>query len=202
MILCRHVLWRVSKGGGLAFGAAALVQQGLAVKQSRREASRWWLGPRAFGAASGGTLALRGRGERCCAVPAAAVAALCRRALRALLLLGRRRSSRPAQSQPRRLAQQAATSAQLRCSRLQASRPTPGAGHARHQQHSRLDRASSSNRLQVARAQMTSLAHNIGGKFALGHSFLMLFFAKGHYSNAPLPIDTIVLSLFAGGHWR
>ena len=51
----------------------------------------------------------------------------------------------------------------------------------------------------MARAQMSSLAHNIGGKFALGHS-LMLFFAKGHYSNAPLQIDTIVLSLFAGGH--
>jgi hypothetical protein len=46
---------------------------------------------------------------------------------------------------------------------------------------------------------MNSWAHNIEGKFALGHS-LMLFFAKGHYSNAPLPIDTIVLSLFTGGH--
>jgi len=78
------------------------------VKQSRREASRWWLGPRAFGAASGGTLALRGRGEWCCAVPAAAAAALCRRALR------RRRLSRPTQSQPRRLVRQAATSAQMR----------------------------------------------------------------------------------------
>ena len=55
------------------------------------------------------------------------------------------------------------------------------------------------DRLQVARAQMNSWAHNIEGKFALGHS-LMLFFAKGHYSNAPLPIDIIVLSLFAGGH--
>ena len=137
MILCRHVLWRVSKGGGLAFGAAALVQQGLAVKQSRREASRWWLGPRAFGAASGGTLALRGRGERCCArsatssgvrqpVPAAA-AALCRRALRALLLLGRRRSSRPAQSQPRRLAQQAAGKQADAWSR---PRKAPAAQHA------------------------------------------------------------------------
>jgi hypothetical protein len=30
---------------------------------------------------------------------------------------------------------------------------------------------------QAARAQMSSLAHNIEGKFALGHS-LMLFFAK------------------------